>query len=52
MLTDHERAHRRRAIQALVATAVGIAMTVTLTTGLVSDPTSPSIPTRLGFVTD
>lgn len=30
------------------ATAIGVAMTVTLTTGLVSDPTSPSIPTGLG----
>ncbi len=50
MLSDRQRLERRRALQAIVASALAVALTISLTSGVPDDDRSTQIPRELGFV--
>lgn len=47
MITERERAERRRVVAALVACAAALAITVTATAGVTGDGLTPSIGPQL-----
>ncbi|MEM7286268.1 MAG: hypothetical protein AAF480_07945 [Actinomycetota bacterium] len=52
MITERERAERRRVVAALVACAAALAITVTATTGVTGDGLTPTLGPQLTSFAD
>lgn len=52
MITERERAERRRIVAALTACAAALAITITATTGVVGDELAPAIGPQISTFGD